>query len=78
MYHTYFLTKDSQKIREYKHYANILSHLKSKSEKTTIPANCQSIKTASSKLGSLLAPLLKGKPKVKPSLQELSIIIGLF
>ena len=33
MYHAYFLTKDSQKIKEYKHYANILSHLKSKSEK---------------------------------------------
>ena len=31
MYRTYFLSKDLQKVGEYKHYAAILSHLKNKS-----------------------------------------------
>ena len=32
MYRTHFLSKDLQKIGEYKHYAAILSHLKNKSK----------------------------------------------
>ena len=59
MYRTPFLSKDLQKIGEYKHYAAILSHLKNKSKtEYLITCNLQSTKTTLSKLGRLfLAPL---------------------
>ena len=39
MYRTYFLSKDLQKVGEYKHYAAILSHLKNKSIRCIFFAN---------------------------------------
>ena len=39
MYRTHFLSKDLQKIGEYKHYAAILSHLKDKSSRWIFFAN---------------------------------------
>jgi len=41
----------------------------------TIPCNSKSTRITSNKLGKLLAPWLKGKPKVKSSLQESFTII---
>ena len=78
MYRTHFLSKDLQKIGEYKHYAAILLHLKNKSKtEYLITCNLQSTKTTLSKLGNLLVLLLKGKPKVKLSPRESLTITGL-
>ena len=76
MYRTHFLSKDLQKIGEYKHYAAILSHLKNKSK--TEYYNMQFAKYKDNlKLGNLLVLLLKGKPKVKLSPRESLTITGL-
>ena len=78
MYHSHFLSKDFHKVKKYKHYAAVLSHLKNKSKTEYYSMQFSKHKdNLKKKLGNLSVLLLKGKPKVKPSPRELLKIIEL-
>ena len=77
MYRTHFLSKDLQKIREDKHYAAILSHLKNKRKKEYYNMQFAKYKDNLKQTWNLLVLLLKGKPKVKLFPRESLTITGL-
>ena len=63
MYRTHFLSKDLQKIGEYKHYAAILSHLKNKSKTEYYNMQFAKYKDNLKKTWKLIGTLVKRKTK---------------
>ena len=63
MYRTHFLSKDLQKIGEYKHYAAILSHLKNKSKTEYYNMQFAKYKDNLKQTWKLIGTLVKRKTK---------------
>ena len=63
MYRTHFLSKDLQKIGEYKHYAAILSHLKDKSKTENYNMQFAKYKDNLKQTWKLIGALVKRKTK---------------
>ena len=63
MYRTHFLSKDLQKIGEYKHYAAILSHLKNKSKTEYYNMQFSKCKDNLKQTWKLIGTLVKRKTK---------------
>ena len=61
MYRSYFLSKDAQKISEYKRYSNILSRLKSKNKKDYDTMHFSKYKNKLKQTWKLIGSLVKRK-----------------
>ena len=63
MYRTHFLSKDMQKASEYKHYANVLTYIKSKSRSDYYSAQFLKYKDNLKQTWKLIGTLVKRKTK---------------
>ena len=63
MYHSHFLSKDFQKVKKYKHYAAVLSHLKNKSKTEYYSMQFSKHKDNLKQTWKLIGTLVKRKTK---------------
>ena len=63
MYHSHFLSKDFQKVKKYKHYATVLSHLKNKSKTEYYSVQFSKHKDNLKQTWKLIGTLVKRKTK---------------